>query len=124
LPSRIDVRIARKSKPRSVLPNKRPEKLTVCRELLAAEIAELSASPLARRAIDLARLDRAIKNWPTGDWHTEKIVGEYHFALSRGVAADSRPLLAQRTTIMTGIRELPTAVERISRVRRRVSPRA
>jgi hypothetical protein len=41
---------------------------------------------LARRAIDLARLDRAIKNWPTGDWHTEKIVGEYHFALSRGIA--------------------------------------
>jgi hypothetical protein len=58
----------------------------VCRELLAAEIAVLSASPLARRAIDLARLDRAIKNWPTGDWHTEKIVGEYHFALTRGVA--------------------------------------
>jgi hypothetical protein len=86
LPSRIDVRIARKSKPRSVLPNKRPEKLTVCRELLAAEIAVLSASPLARRAIDLARLDRAIKNLPTGDWHTEKIVGEYHFALTRGVA--------------------------------------
>ena len=62
------------------------ERLTFRRELLAAEIAELSASPLARRAIDLARLDRAIKNWPTGDWHTEKIVGEYHFALSRGVA--------------------------------------
>jgi asparagine synthase (glutamine-hydrolysing) len=62
------------------------EKLEGRREQLAAEIAELSASPLARRAIDLARLKRALENWPTGGWHTQEILQEHHFALTRGVA--------------------------------------
>ena len=62
------------------------EKLSGRRAQLAAEIAELSASPLARRAIDLARLERALSSWPAGGWHTEKISAEYHFALTRGIA--------------------------------------
>jgi asparagine synthase (glutamine-hydrolysing) len=62
------------------------EKLSGRRAQLAAEIAELSASPLARRAIDLARLERALASWPAGGWHTEKISAEYHFALTRGIA--------------------------------------
>jgi asparagine synthase (glutamine-hydrolysing) len=62
------------------------EKLGSRRGQLAAEVAELSASPLARRAIDFARLDRAIKNWPTDAWHTSQIADEYHFAFTRGVA--------------------------------------
>jgi asparagine synthase (glutamine-hydrolysing) len=63
------------------------EKLERQRDQLADEIAELSKSPLACRVIDLARLDRAMKNWPTGGWHTPEIFTEYNLALTRGVAA-------------------------------------
>ena len=56
------------------------------RASLAQEIAELSQSPLVRRAIDLDRLERAVENWPTGGWHTEEIFEEYNLALTRGVA--------------------------------------
>lgn len=62
------------------------EKLGRRRAQFATEIAELSASPLARRAIDFARLDQAIKNWPTGAWHTSEISDEHQFAFTRGVA--------------------------------------
>jgi asparagine synthase (glutamine-hydrolysing) len=62
------------------------EKLGNRRSQLTAEIADLAACPLARRAIDLPRLERAVKNWPTGAWHTSEIADEYHLALVRGVA--------------------------------------
>lgn len=62
------------------------EKLARRRETLAKDIAALSASPLARRTIDLDRLDRAVKAWPSGGWDRKEIIAEYHFALSRGVA--------------------------------------
>jgi asparagine synthase (glutamine-hydrolysing) len=62
------------------------EKLERRRDELATDIAALSRSPLARRAIDLVRLERAIENWPTGAWHSRRIAEEYHFALTRGVA--------------------------------------
>jgi asparagine synthase (glutamine-hydrolysing) len=62
------------------------EKLDVQREELEFQIAELSKSPLARRTIDLARLENAIKNWPTGGWHTTEIFREYNLALTRGIA--------------------------------------
>jgi asparagine synthase (glutamine-hydrolysing) len=62
------------------------EKLENRRDQLAAEVAGFSTSPLARRAIDLARLDQAIKNWPTGGWNSRKIIEEYHLALTRGIA--------------------------------------
>jgi len=62
------------------------EKLDCQREQITAEIAVLSTSPLARRAIDFARLDRAIKNWPSGGWHTRPVVEDYQLALTRGVA--------------------------------------
>jgi asparagine synthase (glutamine-hydrolysing) len=63
------------------------EKLTPRRDWLAAQLTELSASPLARRAIDFARLDRAIKNWPTGGWNTSQVADEYQLALPRGLVA-------------------------------------
>ena len=63
------------------------EKLTARREQLAAEIAELSTSPLARRAIDLARLDRRIKNWPPVIGTRGQVYYEYALALPRAVAA-------------------------------------
>ncbi len=62
------------------------EKLHNRRARFAAELTGLSASVLARRAIDFARLERAIKAWPSGSWHTSQVAEEYHFAFTRGVA--------------------------------------
>jgi asparagine synthase (glutamine-hydrolysing) len=62
------------------------EKLGRQREQLAAEIADLAASPQARRALDLERLARAVASWPTQGWHTRRVVEEYHLALTRGIA--------------------------------------
>jgi asparagine synthase (glutamine-hydrolysing) len=62
------------------------EKLESQRRELAVQIAELSKSALARRIIDLVRLENAIKNWPTGGWHTAEIFREYNLALTRGIA--------------------------------------
>ena len=56
------------------------------RSELAGEITALSQSPLARRAIDLARLERTVSNWPTGGWDRPDIFTEYNLALMRGVA--------------------------------------
>jgi asparagine synthase (glutamine-hydrolysing) len=68
------------------------EKLERRRDWLAGQLTELSASPLARRAIDFPRLDRAIKNWPAGGQHgptiaDEGIADEYQLALPRAFAA-------------------------------------
>jgi asparagine synthase (glutamine-hydrolysing) len=63
------------------------EKLTGKRDMLSLEIARLSASPLARRFIDLNRLTRALANWPSEGWHTPKIMEEYRFVMARGIAA-------------------------------------
>ena len=62
------------------------EKLESQHGELARQIAELSESPLASRVIDLVRLERAIKNWPTGGWHTTEVFQEHNLALTRGVA--------------------------------------
>jgi asparagine synthase (glutamine-hydrolysing) len=62
------------------------EKLDGQRDELARQIAEFSMSPLARRAIDLARLETAVRNWPKGGWHTAAVFREYNLALTRGVA--------------------------------------
>jgi len=62
------------------------EKLESRRPELARQITELSKSALARRMIDVARLENAIKNWPTGGWHKPEIFQEYNLALTRGVA--------------------------------------
>jgi asparagine synthase (glutamine-hydrolysing) len=62
------------------------EKLEVRREKFLAELAEIATSPLARKTIDLDRLERALQTWPAGGWHRKKIVEEYHLALTRGIA--------------------------------------
>ena len=62
------------------------EKLDSQRGELARQIAELAQSPLARRAIDLERLERAVENWPRRGWHTAEIFQEYNLALTRGLA--------------------------------------
>jgi asparagine synthase (glutamine-hydrolysing) len=62
------------------------EKLESQRSELASQIAELAKSPLARRIIDLVRLQNAIENWPKSGWHTAQVFQEYNLALTRGVA--------------------------------------
>jgi asparagine synthase (glutamine-hydrolysing) len=63
------------------------ERLQPRRGELASWIAELSASALVRRIIDIERLERAINNWPSDGWHTDEVFREYNLALTRGVAA-------------------------------------
>jgi asparagine synthase (glutamine-hydrolysing) len=62
------------------------EKLESQRSELASQISELENSPLARRVIDLARLESAIQNWPKGGWDKTEVFREYNLALTRGVA--------------------------------------
>jgi asparagine synthase (glutamine-hydrolysing) len=62
------------------------EKLGSRRGELAAQIAELAKSPMARRIIDLGRLENAIRNWPSGGWHKAEVFREYNLALTRGIA--------------------------------------
>ncbi len=62
------------------------EKLAGRRGELARKIAELGQSPLARRVIDLERLENAVAHWPKEGWHTAGIFQEYNLALTRGVA--------------------------------------
>ena len=62
------------------------EKLEGRREELLAEIAELATSPLVRKAIDLERLERALRDWPGGYWNRKSVIEEYHLALTRGIA--------------------------------------
>src|SRR5215813_14455747 len=62
------------------------EKLDSQRSQLASQIAEFAKSPLAKRIIDLVRLETAIENWPEGGWHTAEVFREYNLALTRGIA--------------------------------------
>jgi asparagine synthase (glutamine-hydrolysing) len=52
---------------------------------LARDIERMEASPLARRLIDLPRLKRLMAQWPKDEQAAESRVGEYRFALARGV---------------------------------------
>ncbi len=62
------------------------EKIECQRGEIARQITELSRSPLASKAIDLARLETAVQNWPNGGWHSPAVFREYNLALTRGVA--------------------------------------
>jgi asparagine synthase (glutamine-hydrolysing) len=61
------------------------EKLDLRRDKCLAEIAEIASSPLVRKAIDLERIERAIRNWPEGGWHRRSVIEEYQLALTRGL---------------------------------------
>jgi asparagine synthase (glutamine-hydrolysing) len=52
---------------------------------LARDIERMEASPLARRLIDLPRLKRLMAQWPKDAQVAESRIGEYRFALARGV---------------------------------------
>jgi asparagine synthase (glutamine-hydrolysing) len=62
------------------------EKLERKRNSLDFEVAQISRSPLASRIIDVERLQRAIQNWPSANWHTPEAFREYNLVLRRGLA--------------------------------------
>jgi asparagine synthase (glutamine-hydrolysing) len=55
------------------------------RGIIAGDIERLEASPLARRLIDLPRLQRLMAQWPKDEQAAEARLGEYRLALARGV---------------------------------------
>jgi asparagine synthase (glutamine-hydrolysing) len=63
------------------------ETLNTSRDDVAAEIDRLEHSPLASQLLDLPRLKRLIREWPSGDWNRPDIVTNYRFALLRAVSA-------------------------------------
>ena len=62
------------------------EKLAADRGALSRQIAALSRSPLARKMIDLPRLEAAIRTWPEDGWEKLDVFREYNLALTRGIA--------------------------------------
>jgi asparagine synthase (glutamine-hydrolysing) len=62
------------------------EKLSAERNALSREIAAFSRSPLARKMIDLRRLEAAVNSWPIAGWEKLEVFREYNLALTRGIA--------------------------------------
>jgi asparagine synthase (glutamine-hydrolysing) len=62
------------------------EKLAADREALSRQVAAFSRSPLARKMIDLPRLETAIRTWPHDGWERPDVFREYNLALTRGIA--------------------------------------
>lgn len=62
------------------------EKLAAKRGALSRQVATLSRSPLARKMIDLPRLETAIRTWPEARWDRLDVFREYNLALTRGIA--------------------------------------
>lgn len=62
------------------------EKLAVRRNTLSGQIAAVSRSPLARKMIDLRRLEAAVNSWPQSGWERLDVFREYNLALTRGIA--------------------------------------
>ena len=60
------------------------EKVERQHQAMSARIAELRANPLVQKAIDLDRLERAIRTWPKDGWGRRAVVEEYQLALTRG----------------------------------------
>ena len=52
---------------------------------IAAELTRLEECDLARRALDLARMRRLVKQWPQGGWGETQMVEEYGYFLERGL---------------------------------------
>ena len=62
------------------------ERLTAVRDRVTAELDRLDACMPAIRALDLPRLHRLVKNWPSGGWERDEVSGPYRFALLRGIS--------------------------------------
>jgi asparagine synthase (glutamine-hydrolysing) len=62
------------------------EKLAADRNALSRQVAALYRSALARKIIDLPRLEAAIGTWPEDGWERPDVFREYNLALTRGIA--------------------------------------
>jgi asparagine synthase (glutamine-hydrolysing) len=65
------------------------EGLTDERECLARDIGRLREVPAAAAALDLARMEELIGDWPTTGWNSRETVTQYRMALQRGIVAGS-----------------------------------
>lgn len=63
------------------------ERLTAARPRLQEEIDRLHGSPAAVKAVDLARMDALVAQWPQAGWDRDEVVQRYRLALLRGVSA-------------------------------------
>jgi asparagine synthase (glutamine-hydrolysing) len=62
------------------------ERLTAVRDRVATELDRFEACPPAVRALDLPRLRRLVKDWPTGGWERDNVVLPYRSALLRAIS--------------------------------------
>jgi asparagine synthase (glutamine-hydrolysing) len=63
------------------------EDLTAARDGVADEIDRLEACEAASKALDLPRLRRLTKNWPSDGWERDEVRMPYRYALVRGISA-------------------------------------
>ncbi|HST36150.1 MAG TPA: asparagine synthase-related protein [Allosphingosinicella sp.] len=62
------------------------EALTAAREELRIELSRLENVPSAATALDLARMQALVEDWPSGDWNSHAVATRYRLALLRGIA--------------------------------------
>ena len=63
------------------------EALTAAREELRIELSRLENVPSAATALDLARMQALVEDWPSGDWNSHAVATRYRLALLRGIAS-------------------------------------
>lgn len=63
------------------------EGLTAARDQIAEEVGRIAASAPACSAVDAARMERLVREWPTSGWSRQANVQKYRLALMRGVSA-------------------------------------
>lgn len=63
------------------------EGLTAARDQIAEEVGRIAASAPACSAVDAARMERLVREWPTSGWTRQANVQKYRLALMRGVSA-------------------------------------
>jgi asparagine synthase (glutamine-hydrolysing) len=63
------------------------EGLTAARADVAAELSRLAACAPAAEALNIARMQKLVENWPKSGWERESVRQAYRLALLRGVSA-------------------------------------
>jgi len=63
------------------------EGVTAARGAIADELSRIAASPPACAMLDSQKMERLVRDWPTGGWTRQSVVQEYRLALMRGVSA-------------------------------------
>ncbi|MEI9804205.1 MAG: asparagine synthase-related protein [Pseudolabrys sp.] len=63
------------------------ERFTAARPGIEAELARLQACAPAARALDLARLQTLVENWPAEGWERDDVRASYRAALGRGISS-------------------------------------